>query len=325
MAHTSFRPFLFILVLGLLLSCEKDDTLNLPPDLSWLEILEQQDDYDLFVQALQSTGLSDELGGTAYTVFVVKDTVFQNYLNAIGTPDIDSWIGLLGNDLARLILSYHIIHGPGIDTSLFTTSFISSNAINAYGNPISLHISCDGPLISINSYASLIGTPVLGGKLAIHEIDRVLYLPTVVDIVAHDAKFSLLRQSLQKAGNSLDALLRQENEKFCFFAPTNRGFQDFIADNNNFSDFKGFTDYYSNTEVRDILLYHMLPQVLRSEDFKNGPYSTRLSGQSLTLVKDLDGSTGILDAYGNQAGVMLTDIHALNGVVHSINYVLRPL
>lgn len=102
------------------------------------------------------------------------------------------------------------------------------------------------------------GSAFTGKKLVIHEIDRVLYLPSVLDMVSHDPEFSLLRQTLQLSAGGISVLMRQENESFCLFAPTNKGFYDFIDDQDSFNDFKGFTQYYSSTEIRDIMLYHML-------------------------------------------------------------------
>ncbi len=324
MIKAALRPLLVIAFFALAAACEKDTDEDLPPNSSWLEVLEQHGKFDLFASAVRKSGLADEVSGTAYTLFAPADSVFQAYLNAIGTADIDAWLNLIGDDLAKTILSYHIIHGPGIDTSEFITSFINTRAQNKYGNQISLHISCDAQIVRLNSYADIISTPLEAGNLIIHEIDQVLYLPKVVDLVAHDPEFSLLRQSLQIAGSSLDALLRQENEKFCFFAPTNKGFQNFINASANFNDFKGFSQYHTSMEIRDILLFHMLPVVKRSEEFTNGTYGTRLPGQSLNLVKDNHGRISILDPHGNQADVILTDIHALNGIVHSVNYVLLP-
>jgi transforming growth factor-beta-induced protein len=314
---------LFAVFIWVIPACEKNDSGDLLPNQDWFDILELQSDFNLFAEAASKSGLRDQLDGTAYTLFAPGDSIFQNYLDLIGAADVDSWINQYGPELVRLILNYHIIHGPGIRSDQFVTSFVSTNAHNKYGNPISLHIWSENT-IRLNSYANLVGTPFSSGHLVIHEIDRVLYLPSVIDIVAHDPEFSLLRQGLQLSAGGLDVLMRQENESFCLFAPTNRGFQDFIGDTNDFNDFKGFTQYYSSTELRDIFLYHMLSQVVRSDSFSNGAYPTRLSGQSINLSKDIHGGISIIDTYGNKAGVMRTDIHALNGIVHSVDYVLLP-
>lgn len=314
---------LLMAALWAITACEKDNLDELPPTQDWFDILEIQGNFSLFAEAATKSGLRDQLNGTAYTLFAPGDSVFQIYLNQIGTPDIDSWIDQYGEDLVQLILNYHIIHGPGIIKEQLVTSFLNTNAFNKYKNPISLHVWV-GNKIRLNSYSNLLGTAFTGGGLVIHEIDRVLYLPTVIDIVAHDPEFSLLRQTLQLSAGGLDVLLRQDNEAFCLFAPTNKGFQDFIADQSNFNDFKGFTQYYSGTDLRNIMLYHMLSQVLRSDKFSSGTYPTRLTGQFINLNKDIHGGISILDPYGNKADVMRTDIHALNGIVHSVDYVLRP-
>lgn len=309
--------------LGVNTACEKDNQDNLPPAQDWFDILELQGDFSLFAEAAVKSGLRDQLKGTAYTLFAPGDSVFQVYLNQIGTPDINSWIDQYGEDLVQLILNYHIIHGPGIIKEQLVTSFLSTNAYNLYGNPLSLHVWAENN-IRLNSYSNLIGTAFTGSGLAIHEIDKVLYLPSVIDIVAHDPEFSLLRQSLQLSSGGIQVLLRQENEAFCVFAPTNKGFQDFIADQADFNDFKGFTQHFDGTGIRDIMLYHMLSQVLRSDNFSNGSYPTRLQGQSIAINKDIHGGISILNASGNKADVIRTDIHALNGIVHSVDYVLRP-
>lgn len=49
-----------------------------------------------------------------------------------------------------------------------------------------------------------------------------------------------------------------------------------------------------------------------------------LTGQYMNLTKDKQASIKIIDAYRNKVRVMKTDIPALNGMVHSVDYVLRP-
>lgn len=96
-------------------------------------------------------------------------------------------------------------------------------------------------------------------------------------------EFTLLRQTLQLSAGGISVLMRQENESFCLFAPTNKGFYDFIDDQDSFNDFKGFTQYFSSTELRDIMLYHMLSQVLRSDALATNSYSNMLTGQHMNL------------------------------------------
>lgn len=313
-----------LLVLFLAVACKKNEDPEPPPRQDWIDLLESHGNYSLFIEAAKKSGLSDQLSGTAYTLLVPGDSVFQNYLDNAGIADIDTWIQSFGEELTQLILNYHIIRGPGIATGQFSSAFLGSNAFNRFGNPISLHVKADKVPIMINSFAEIIANPISQEDLEVHEINRVLFLPAVADLVSHDPEFSLLRQSLQRAGSGMDALLRQDNEAFCFFAPTNRGFQDFIS-NSNYSDFHDFTQQKTSSEMRDLLLYHMLPNVLRSDNFSNGSYGTRLQGQSIKLIKDVHGGIGVVDGNGNKADLIITDIHALNGIVHSIDYVLLPL
>lgn len=312
-----------LILAGLNWSCKKDG--DGTDQQSLLEILDDQGDLELFTEALRKSGLGNELTGTSYTVMAPRDSVFQHYISQSGATDVQTWLDLLGMEYAHLILNYHIIPGTGIGQNQLTTGFIATKARNKYGNPVSLYIQATSD-VQLNSYADITKTSFAADGLVIHEISEVLYLPTVIDLISFDPEFSSLRQSLQKAGNNLMVQMRQENESFCLFAPTNQGYQDYIAASSNFNDLQGFLQYHSQEEMRDRMLYHMLTPVINSNVFIHEKrYFTKLNGQFITLSRDNNGGIGILDAFGNKADVVQTDIHALNGIVHSVDYVLRPL
>jgi len=79
-----------------------------------------------------------------------------------------------------------------------------------------------------------------------------------------------------------------------------------------FADNPGLTTYLTDPanldELREVLLYHILPGLYLSDDFEEGPIET-IGLSPLTL---------------NGVQVVETDVMACNGVLHIIDHVLVP-
>lgn len=133
---------------------------------------------------------------------------------------------------------------------------------------------------------------------------------TLVDVVAANSNFSILRDAIEYAGLSSDLRLNTVT----IFAPTNAAFQ--AA---GFADPAAVKTLATGT-VRSLLLYHMLGF--------NVPASALVVGKN-TAVPTLQGGdiyvTKTASAVSvNNARVTATDMRAENGLIHTIDRVLMP-
>ena len=303
-------------------SCKKESSENPEPDL--LEELENLEGFDLFVKAIKKTGLDDELKGSTYTMFLPNDSSFQAYLNAIGSSDLNAWINLLGMDLAKLVLEYHM-HDGSLKASQFENQFYRSLASNKYGHKAKFYLNSNANQAVINDLAIILKSHESSSRLLVHELNHTLFLPSVLDLLSMDPRFSYYRQSIKLAGSSLETIMRQENESFSIFAPTDQAFNELFVNSNDYNNFQEFSSFYTRAEINEIVQSHMLQDVFSNEEFQSGnAYVTRVSGKSILVIKNSVDGVLVIDSAGVEADVILPDVHGLNGVLHGINHVLLP-
>ena len=70
-------------------------------------------------------------------------------------------------------------------------------------------------------------------------------------------------------------------------------------------------------KLKDLLLYHIVPGLILSDDFEDGPIDTLLADQILSVSVD-----PII--FNGRAEIVEADIIACNGVIHAIDDVLVP-
>jgi uncharacterized surface protein with fasciclin (FAS1) repeats len=92
-------------------------------------------------------------------------------------------------------------------------------------------------------------------------------------------------------------------------APSNAAF------NENPGLLESFYEQYDNEPVREMILYHLVPDMLLSSDFEQGPLESLLGD-------DID--VGLDPLMFNQALVTAANITACNGVIHIIDDILIP-
>ncbi|MES2582898.1 MAG: fasciclin domain-containing protein [Pseudomonadota bacterium] len=129
----------------------------------------------------------------------------------------------------------------------------------------------------------------------------------LADNVANTPSLSTFNTLVAQAG--LSETLKSGGP-FTVFAPTNEAFKAVPA--------ATMVDLSKNPEkLKEVLGYHVVPGKLMSADIKNGNTKT-LSGANLALAKA--GDFVIVES----AAVVLADLGATNGVVHTIDAVLMP-
>jgi len=150
----------------------------------------------------------------------------------------------------------------------------------------------------------------------IHIIDEVL-LPTktIADIAVADSRFSTLVTALSTA--DLVGAVADETADLTVFAPTNDAFGAALTA-------LGLTaeELLASDDLSDILLYHVVPGALLAEDvIAAAPANVD------TLLADRQIGVQIVDGgvvLNGSVNVVITDLKAVNGVIHVIDFVLLP-
>ena len=129
----------------------------------------------------------------------------------------------------------------------------------------------------------------------------------IAEITATGANFSILHKALEATG--LDKTLKEGT--YTVFAPTDEAFNKLPT---------GMLDNLMNDKeaLKNILLYHVVPGKLKSEEVLNRTELQTAHGDK-AFIKKKEGTVKI-----NKARIVHTDIAATNGVIHIIDEVITP-
>ena len=276
------------------------DSVILPPK-DIVETAVADGRFTTLVAAVQAAGLVDTLKSEGpFTVFAPTDDAFAKL------PEGTVAELLKPENLESLqnILLYHVVPGSVKAEQVVTLE----NAETALGPKVSIMVE-EGKVF-INE-AEVIITDIQTYNGVIHVIDSVILPPKdIVDIAVADGRFTTLAAALEAAG--LVETLKGKGP-FTVFAPTDDAFAKLPA---------GTIDELLKPEsleaLKNILLFHVVEGRVRADAVVNLKSATTVLGQDL-IIKVEDGKV-----YINDAQVIITDIEALNGVIHVIDTVLLP-
>jgi uncharacterized surface protein with fasciclin (FAS1) repeats len=130
----------------------------------------------------------------------------------------------------------------------------------------------------------------------------------IVDTAVEAGDFKTLAAALEKAG--LVETLKGEGP-FTVFAPTDEAFNHLLKELNITAE-----ELLAREDLKDILLYHVVPGKVMSRDLKDGMMVETLAKKKLTIALN--------PVKVNEANVVKPDIGASNGVIHVIDKVLLP-
>ncbi|WP_249871629.1 fasciclin domain-containing protein [Oceanobacillus saliphilus] len=130
----------------------------------------------------------------------------------------------------------------------------------------------------------------------------------IVDVAKEAGNFNTLIAALEKAG--LVDTLKGEGP-FTVFAPTDEAFEMLLKE-------LGITaeELLARDDLKEILLYHVVPDKVMSGDLKDGMKVKTLADKKVKISLD--------PVMVNKANVVIADIEASNGVIHVIDKVLLP-
>jgi uncharacterized surface protein with fasciclin (FAS1) repeats len=168
-------------------------------------------------------------------------------------------------------------------------------------------------------FAVLAGVFALSYMFSCKKIDIVTATTSDVNIydylVKNGDKYSEFAKMVQKAGYS-DFL--NAYGSYTVFAPTNDGIKAFLQETGKTS-----IDAFTVPEIQDIVKLHLIQDTIQTGSFTDGklPLVTMLGQYLITGVTNVNGTSSY--TVNRQALILQPNIVLSNGVVHSLDHVLK--
>ncbi len=250
--------------------------------------------HNTLVDAVIQGGLLDALSGDEQlTVFAPTDAAFS----------------ALGIDLSTLnqteladILKYHVVAGEVPSSAV--TDCMPADTLN--GNPLSFTVNNTGA-VKVND-ANVITPNVNTSNGIIHVIDKVLMPTATPKDIPRTAQCTGSHNTLVDAviqAGLLETL--QDEGPYTVFAPTDQAFTDAGID----------LSTLNQSQLSDILLYHVLGSSVQSSAITDGLEITMVNGDNATFST----TSGVMI---NGANVTQANVATSNGIIHVIDKVLMP-
>ncbi|WP_435412225.1 fasciclin domain-containing protein [Psychroserpens mesophilus] len=273
------------------------------------------DNFTSLTGALTAENLVTVLQGDGpFTVFAPTNDAFTDFNN----PN--------SNALGDILLN-HVVDGVAFSTGLASGYDTTTFATNTDGDNLTLYINA-GDTVMLNGSSMVVVADIVGTNGVVHVVDNVIDLPTIATFATSntDALGSLVSAlALADTGSPTVQWISTVSDAsagpFTVFAPTNGAFADLLLE----------LDPSGNTTLGDldpatvdaVLLMHVANGNVRAADLPS------LMGTIPALGGDLDldiNTLTITDSLMREIGIIaeLTDIQAINGVVHVIDRVIRP-
>ncbi len=299
-----------IAVLASITSCKEDDDLypqlgNDPRNLT--EIISETSDLSTLSGLLVQAGLDETLRTTTtYTVFAPNNAAMS-----------DAGAGSLTDEELQNALLNHVLSTVTADfASTFTTGYLTTLATGPDGNNLSLYVNANADL-TLNGVASLVDNAYDWGATngVLHTVDNALLPPTVTDHAMANPDYSMFAAALEASG--LDATLAGA-DVYTVFAPNNSAFEMFMTEVNGAFGWATLDDIPTDV-LQQVLTYHVVAGENVVAEEVDGTVQTSVQGESFSIT-----GTVIDDASYTNANIVLTDVQAVNGIIHGVDKVLLP-
>jgi uncharacterized surface protein with fasciclin (FAS1) repeats len=276
------------------------DAVLTPPPATVVDIIVNSEVHTTLETAVGIAGLGGALSGEGpFTVFAPTDAAFA----ALPDGALDALVA----DSAALanVLLYHVAGLEAYSDDLQD----GQRVMTLQGGDVVVTINEMGVFIN-DAMVSVANLQALNG--VVHVIDAVLTPPpaTVVDIIVNSEAHDTLEAAVIAA--MLDDDLSGEGP-FTVFAPTDDAFAALPAGTLD----ELLTD--PTGALATILLFHVTGTETYAADLSDGDMLPSLEGENLDIVINDDG------VFVENAQITMTDIQALNGVVHVIDAVMLPV
>jgi transforming growth factor-beta-induced protein len=247
------------------------------------------------------------LEGTGpFTVFAPTNAAFDKAGIDVNTIDVATLTD---------VLLYHVLGGAAVKSTDLAAgqTYASTASESGPGDAqLSILIEKTGTAVKVNGAANVTSADVSATNGVIHVIDDVLLPLDVVGHAAANSNFTSLVGALGAASGGLVGVLSGDGP-FTVFAPLNSAFDEISA----------VTATLNADQLASVLTYHVVGGNVLSTDLEDGMEPVTVNGQKFTV--NINGSTVTLtSSSGNEAGVVLTDVQATNGVIHVLDAVIIP-
>jgi uncharacterized surface protein with fasciclin (FAS1) repeats len=293
-----------------MLSCSDDDN-NTPQQQTIAEIAAGNPEFSTLVTALNRTGLTATLDGTAqFTVFAPTNAAFQTFFTSLGSGvTVDN----VNADVLKAILLNHVVANEIKSTDIPAATYVSTlSPINSTANAptISMFVQKSGSTVTLNGGVDSKGAVVSTADVdasngVIHIVNRVIQIPTLVDHVVDNPEFETLQTVVTSADQAavLSALSGlTASAPATLFAPNNAAFATALGTG-------GFANGASTAQVTKVLQYHVTTAGnVRSSQLSNNQIVPMFTSpvQNVTVILGT-GTVDIRDTANNLSRVFQAD------------------
>lgn len=296
-------PMLLLLLTLIGMGCGSEKKTGVATDNLW-KLIQATPTLSTFESVLTQAGLDSDLGAesTTYTVLAPTNDAFVK----LPAGTLESLLNDPKGELKNILL-YHIIAD-----NLELDKVVSDTILQAM-NDVEIVVTVRNNGVAVND-VKLSVTPILATNGILFMIDTVL-MPnarplTLMQVVEKLFNHQTLTAAL--VATKLDDSLLDPTASFTLFAPNDAAFA--LLPQGVFNKLM----VNPETDLKDILLYHLVDSKMLSGQLSEGKIITLLDGATVTITI----KNGEL--YINNAKIAVKDIEASNGVVHTIDAVLLP-
>jgi len=307
-----------------------------------VELVVETEELSQLEEAVIKAGLVDDLNGEGpFTVFAPTNAAIDELFDLLGDSfnsfdDFDNFIEI---QILEDILKYHVVPGN------IAAADLSAGTVNTLLEGETLEIISSGETFVIGDAsevdANIENADNFASNGVVHIIDKILIpqevqdfldtlnpddtsggAPTIKEIVESTEELDFLREALELTG-LLETL--GEEGPFTVFAPTGESVNIiFGLLGTGINSLEDVDLAFEIDLLRQVLSYHVVPGAITSSELMQGPVPTLLEGDGFTVIADGQGFVLQDGLAGLDANLLVTDIPAGNGVIHTIDRILVP-
>lgn len=300
-----------VLPILVLISCTKDDDNDniIEGTNSIVDYLDASPDYSIFRKAIDRAGMSPVLQGNSgsFTVFAPDDSAFEAYFQE---NQLDSLVDLSQQQVEQLV-NYHILLTLN-NANSFSTSYLKTRAKVAVNDSTDTRMSLlverkQDSLIQLNDQSTVSEADIPVDNGILHKVDAVFALPTLATFMQADDNLNAFYEQLttETSDQTLESWIADTTGvKKTLFVPSEDAVSSYLSNQNEISP---------NT-----LRNHFMDSIALSSSFTLGYTATMatksINGDNAQVDLYVDNQTGL--KLNGQAGVSVSDIVGVNGVLH---------